>query len=218
MVMRQLDHARRVINVFYVALSSAGAIALDHKLARELRDWSTVVAALVISVVAIVLAQLTEWVVTGTSFRRFVLGTDYIEGTWIDAYPARDQRIKHMAVLNIKLVGDHYEIDGETYDPDTFLKRSSWNSTVCRYENRRLDYLYREEMTGNPTISLGAAHVDFVAIQAPPLRYNFRISDSLQSEEVIGSGFRVEGKAHLHALRTGIGVAAILRDYRERGL
>jgi hypothetical protein len=190
----------------------------DRHISQELRDWSAVVAVLVISVLATVLIKVTEWVVTGTRLRRFVLGTDDIEGTWIDMYPARDRRIRHMALVSIKLVVDHYEIDGETYDPETFLKRGSWSSMVCRYENRRLEYLYREEIMGTPTISLGAAHADFVGIQARPYRYNVRLSDPHQNEEVIGSGFRVEDNAHLHALRTGIGVAAILRDYRDRVL
>jgi hypothetical protein len=216
--MRRLDNARRAINTFYVTLASTGAIVFDRHLAQELREWSAVVAVMVISILATILIKVTEWVVTGTGVRRLVLGTDDIEGTWIDVYPARDRRIRHMALVNIKLVDDHYEIDGETYDPETFLKRSSWSSMVCRYENRRLEYLYREEMMGTPTITLGAAHADFVEMQARPYRYNVRISDPLHSEAVIGSGFRVEDNAHLHALRTGIGVAAILHEYRDRVL
>jgi RNA polymerase sigma-70 factor (ECF subfamily) len=57
-----------------VTLSSAGAIALDHKLARELKDWSAAIAPLLISVASIVLALATEWLLTGnTRPRRFVL-------------------------------------------------------------------------------------------------------------------------------------------------
>jgi hypothetical protein len=211
----RLQRARTLINVLYVTLASAGAIALDHKLSHDVKDWSTVIAALVISVVAIILAQTTEWLITGTGLRRFVLAADYIEGTWIDAYPANDMNKRHVAVLNIRLERDHYEIDGETYDPDTYIKKSSWSSTVCSYNNRRLDYLFQEEFTANPPTSLGAAHLDFVAIGGHPVRYNLTVMDSLHDEKLVGSGFKVENESHLNALKTGKGIPPILREYWE---
>lgn len=128
--MERLERARTSINVLYVTLASAGAIALDHRLAHDVKDWSSVIAALVISVAAIMFTQVKEWLITGTKLRKFVLRADYIEGTWIDAYPAGDMNKRHVAVLSITFERDHYEIDGETYDPDTFIKKSSWSSTV----------------------------------------------------------------------------------------
>jgi hypothetical protein len=98
----QISRAKAVVNAGVIAISLAVAVALDHKLAVPLHNWSSAVAIFAVSLGAIAFDYLAHQLTDSSKIvRKALCGDDYIEGTWVEVYQSRDVEGRALSVLQI---------------------------------------------------------------------------------------------------------------------
>lgn len=212
--MKRLRTAHSTIEFLDIALATWVAIVLERRLSVEFHGWAIWLSTGIVSVAGFLAIKACKLVLRAETVQKIVLRSDFIEGTWIDFYPAADKRVKHVAVLTIALEEDSYRVKGKTFDTTSYKERSSFHSLASAYESGAFYHVYIENVHGQPRV--GAAEFNFFPPSSDyPLQYQFTIVDTLHNEPLIGRGFKVEDQVDKEALRRGIGVPAILKRYCE---
>jgi len=214
--MGRLKNIYTAVEFIDIALATWIAIALDHRLSKDFHGWAIWISTATVSISGFTVIRLCKRLIRTEPVQKGLLGCDFIEGTWVDFYPAADKRIKHVAILTIKLEGDEYTVHGRTFEVPTFRERGSFASLSAGYQDGVLYQTYRESVHGESRIGAGEFKFDH-STSGYPLRYQFTIVDTLHNAVLMGRGLKVEDARDLHALRSGVGLAAVLNRYLEIG-
>lgn len=204
------------IGLLIVAITTTSAVVLDHALSKELGGMSKYLAVLIVAVSGILVEHVSDSLIRERRWVRNVIsGEDYVEGTWVDVYPAKDTEA-HVGVVTICFRDNEIFLSGVTYiiEPEKFVERGNWKSLGSKYDSDSLLYLYRENVFGR--FALGAGRLDFHRLLGCPVRYHSLIFDRIHTSEMIGYGYKVSDPSEIEAIKKGSSeLRSVLDRYRK---
>jgi len=131
--------------------------------------------------------------------RKFILGRQFIEGTWLDISKAEGQPII-IAVSRIEFAGSSVRFAGEDFSMDT-RRRGHYLTDIAWLDWPRLKYKYTYQVSDACQISnQGYGEKLFIERDGLPREYVGFYFDLLEGKRVTYEGWRVEDPALLRQL------------------
>ena len=193
---------------FFRIMALVGAILLADILLNKLQGLNIppVIAFTLKGISAVAVLQIAEflssWLFDSSSFvRRIALGTEYLEGVWLDTVTDSDL----FGILNVSYRNGQLCMNGESYDLEGNVT-ASWDNFQINIDGRTVRALYRSPQysDGVPSEILGFSTYIFSGPpgKAPEQYSGYFADSSSHGARCALRGFRIVDKTILKRLRS----------------
>lgn len=193
--MSRLKTTHQAISVASIATGAAltNVVSNWFRTVSESNSLSFVLTIIVVGIgyqgVKLVLEFVFE---RNTLLRKWILGTQYVEGRWISVVRDQQGHILNYGLKSIEPKGESLLYSGENYDPKNRMHQGYFASELLMFEWPRIRYKYSYSRPDNEVVSKeGYGELQFVSRNGPPFKHSGFFIDLLEGTRYTFEGWKV---------------------------